>query len=176
MLEVSWKEIKESPNVKIIHHEVNLGVGAATITGFKCALNEECSAVIKMDADGQHSSLYLKDIIPYLLGFPLSKLALIKGSRYLFRIKQDRIPKFRKIGSIFLEPMARVALACRGLTDISNGYIAMNNLTCRLLLGTRFGPKLNNRYLFESSLLVRNNYFDIPIIEFAMAASYGQDW
>ena len=51
----------------------------------------------------------------------------------------------------------------------------MNKLTCRLLVGIEFGPNLNKRYLFESSLLVRS-VFDIPIHIFAMNANYEKDW
>ena len=172
----SWKEIVIDDNVKIIHHNSNLGVGAATLTGFRLAIDKGSDAVIKIDADGQHSALYLKNIIPYLFSLPKAETSLIKGSRYLYPIKFHKIPWARKIGSIFLEPMARGALSCRGLSDISNGYIAMNNLTCRLLIGTKYGPKLNNRYLFESSLLVRTIFFDIPIHVFAMNPFYGKNW
>ena len=172
----SWMEIEYNQKIKVVHHKVNSGVGASALTGFHLALEKGCNAVIKIDADGQHSAIYLRDIIAYLVSFPTSELVLIKGSRYLFQIGSEKIPWARKVGSLFLEPVARGALAYRGLTDISNGYIAMNRLTCRLLVGTKFGPKLNKRYLFESSLLVRSNFFDIPIYEVAMNACYGEDW
>ncbi len=172
----SWEEIECHPKINFIHHKINSGVGAATLTGFHFALDNGCIAVIKVDADGQHSAIYLKDIIKYLIDLPATELLLIKGSRYLFQIGSDSIPWARRVGSLFLEPIARGALAYRGLTDISNGYIAMNRLTCRLLLGTKFGPKLNKRYLFESSLLVRSNYFDLLIYEVAMNARYGENW
>ena len=49
----SWKEIYSSEKIEIIHHKNNLGVGAATLTGFKKALNDGNEYFIKMDADGQ---------------------------------------------------------------------------------------------------------------------------
>ena len=172
----SWKDIEINSNIEIIHHKKNLGVGAATLTGFKTALEKGFDAIIKIDSDGQHPAIYLKDIIPYLLNLPKSETCLIKGSRYLYRINEKKIPWARKIGSLFLEPIARGALCCRDLSDISNGYIAMNNLTCKLLVETKFGPKLKNRYLFESSLLVKTIFFNIPIHVFAMHANYGENW
>ena len=172
----SWKEINLNSNILITHHEKNYGVGASTLTGFQMALSRNADAIIKLDSDGQHPPSYLEDIIPYLFSLPFSETCLIKGSRYLYRINSEKIPWARKIGSIFLEPIARVALSCRELSDISNGYLAMNNLTCRLLVGIKFGPSLNMRYLFESSLLVRSVFFDIPIYVFAMNANYGKDW
>ena len=52
----------------------------------------------------------------------------------------------------------------------------MNNLTCRLLIGAKFGPKLKMRYLFESSLMVRTIFFNVPIHVFAMNPNYGEKW
>tara|TARA_A100001388_G_C28769834_1_gene503123 strand:+ start:670 stop:1680 length:1011 start_codon:yes stop_codon:yes gene_type:complete len=172
----SWREIKENPNIIIIHHQKNKGVGASTLNGFKLALSKGADAVVKLDSDGQHPPSYLENIIPYLFSLSEEEASIIKGSRYLYRINSDKIPWARKLGSIFLEPIARVALSCRDLSDVSNGYLAMNKLTCRLLVGIDFGPNLNKRYLFESSLLVRSVFFDIPIHIFAMNANYEKDW
>ena len=172
----SWKEIKKKSNTQIIHNKKNMGVGASTLYGFKIAIQKGFDAVIRLDSDGQHSPLYLKSIIPYLFSIPENQTILIKGSRYLFRIDSSEIPWARKIGSILLEPIARAAISCRGLSDISNGFFAMNNLTCRILSGAKFGPKLKMRYLFESSLMVRTTFFDIPIHVFAMSPKYGDEW
>ena len=36
-----------------LHHRHNRGVGAATITGLNAALQIQCQAMVKLDADGQ---------------------------------------------------------------------------------------------------------------------------
>ena len=107
----SWKEITLNPNIEIIHHKKNLGVGAATLTGFKIALEKGFDAIIKIDSDGQHPAIYLKDIIPYLLNIPKSETLLIKGSRYLYRINGEKDPMGKKNWFSFLEPLMEVLFA-----------------------------------------------------------------
>ena len=155
----SWREIPSHPRVQILHHSQNSGVGAATLTGFQAALDQECDALVKLDADGQHPAMYLFDLIPHIFSQPDSELALVKGSRYRWPNPPGAIPWARKFGSILLEPMARAALACRNLTDISNGYLAMNGLSASYLLSRGLGPPLQLRYTFESSVLVRCSWF-----------------
>ena len=41
------------PRVTVVQHELNQGVGGATITGYQHALTNGVSIIIKMDGDGQ---------------------------------------------------------------------------------------------------------------------------
>jgi len=41
----SWREIEPNPQVELLHHVQNRGVGAATLTGLKAALDHNCLAV-----------------------------------------------------------------------------------------------------------------------------------
>lgn len=174
--EQSWQEITAHPQVKVLHHNHNQGVGAATLTGLQAALELGCEAMVKLDADGQHPPLYLLDLVPYLLEQPVVELALVKGSRYRWPQRAGAIPWARQLGSVLLEPMARAALACRNLTDISNGYLGVNQLSCRYLLAADLGPPLQRRYLFESSVLVRSAWLGLELREFAMLPRYGERW
>ena len=172
----SWQDIAYHPQVQVLHHRHNRGVGAATITGLNAALQIQCQAMVKLDADGQHPPGYLLDLVPHLLEQPSSELALVRGSRYRWPNRHGSIPLTRQVGSILLEPMARAALACRNLTDTSNGYLGFNNLSCRYLLAAGWGPPLQKRYLFESSLLVRSTWLGIELREFAMLPHYEGHW
>jgi glycosyltransferase involved in cell wall biosynthesis len=172
----SWEELAPHPQVHVLHHGSNRGVGAASITGLQAALKQGCAAVVKLDADGQHPPGYLLDLVPHLLGQPDDALVLVKGSRYRWPSSPGQIPWARQLGSILLEPMARAALACRNLTDISNGYLGLNALSCRYLLASGLGPPLQTRYLFESSMLVRSNWLGLELREFAMLPRYGDRW
>ncbi|KZR90553.1 glycosyltransferase family 2 protein [Synechococcus sp. MIT S9508] len=174
--EESWHEITGHPQVQVLHHSHNRGVGAATLTGLQAALEQQCQAMVKLDADGQHPPLYLLDLIPHLLGQPAGELALVKGSRYRWPSPPGSIPWARQLGSILLEPMARAALAYRNLTDISNGYLGLNQLSCRYLMAAQLGPSLQQRYLFESSVLVRSAWLGLELREFAMLPRYGERW
>jgi dolichol-phosphate mannosyltransferase len=172
----SWREVAAHPQVQVLHHHHNQGVGAATLTGLRAALEQHCQAMVKLDADGQHPPLYLLDLVPHLLEQPAGELALVKGSRYRWPSRPGSIPWARQLGSILLEPMARAAMAYRNLTDISNGYLGLNQLSCRYLLAAELGPALQQRYLFESSVLVRSAWLGLELREFAMLPRYGERW
>ena len=77
-------EIKDF-DVKIIHHEINLGVGAAVQTGFEyVSMIDSAHAVITFDADGQH---LVKD------AESMAKEAMISDADIIFG---TRFPKFAR--------------------------------------------------------------------------------
>ena len=43
----------QDSRVRVWHHEKNLGVGGAMVTGFRAALEDDFDVVVKMDADDQ---------------------------------------------------------------------------------------------------------------------------
>ena len=76
----------------------------------------------------------------------------------------------------FFRALARVSLGYEHLTDIVNGFLAFNSLTGKYLFNENFLPKLNRRYLFESSLIERCSLLDCNVHEFLMCARYENDW
>lgn len=48
------KIINDIPGISVIHHPVNLGKGAALLTGFAAAVAQGCDWAITIDGDGQH--------------------------------------------------------------------------------------------------------------------------
>lgn len=172
----SFKEVSKREGLFIFHLGKNQGVGFATFFGFKKALQDNHDFFIKMDADGQHPADYLFDLIPYLLTISTNKLVLVKGSRFCMPVSNIESPYFRRIGSYFLEPLARISLSYKGLTDIANGFISLNKLTLLYLISPKFSQKIEKRYLFECSLLKACSNLNVDIHEFHMEAIYGEDW
>tara|TARA_Y100000589_G_scaffold327759_1_gene370262 strand:- start:107 stop:1111 length:1005 start_codon:yes stop_codon:yes gene_type:complete len=172
----SWKEVKHYQNLTILHHSKNRGVGAATLTGFYRALKEENDFFIKMDADCQHPPEYLAELVPYLLSLPPFELFLVKGSRFCLPYNRDKVPFIRRFGSFFLEPLSRLAMSYRGLTDIANGFISLNRITLEYLISKRFKNNIKSRFLFESSVLKSCSNLGAEVHEFYMYPVYGDDW
>ena len=172
----SWQEVDANSDIEIIHHSKNLGVGFASKSGFYAAIKDNCDAVVKIDADGQHPPEYLAEIIPFLLSRQENEMFLLKGSRYCFRNRFTKIPIMRRVGSLFMEPIARVGLNYRGLSDISNGFIATNNMTLNYILSANTDTKISPRYLFESSILEKCCLLRCQIYQFPMKANYGNNW
>ena len=115
------------------------------------------------------------DLIPYVLSLPEYKLNLIKGSRYCAPLIGSKAPLTRRLGSLFLEPIARAALAYRGLTDIANGFLAMNSITLRYLTSPKISGNLRSRYLFESSLLDKIRISSFNVISILSGTGYVTD-
>ena len=172
----SYSEVPESNLINIIHNDENLGVGASSIAGFQEALRYGYEIFIKMDADGQHPPDYLLELIPYLLTLSKKELYLVKGTRYHFPIDYENIPFDRRIGSYLLEPMARMSLIYKGLTDVANGFLSINKITLKYLLSNKFKNKIELRYLFECSIIKRCSSLRVNIHQFPMQSIYGDKW
>ena len=174
--EKSYMEIPNSEIFNVIHNKKNMGVGASSLIGFKEALKSENQFFIKIDSDGQHPPEYLLELIPYLLNLPINELTLVKGTRFHFPIKNRNIPFDRRLGSFLLEPLSRMCLVYKGLTDVSNGFISMNQITLKYLISKKFKTKIESRYLFECSVIKRCSNLGANIHQFPMQTIYGKDW
>ena len=172
----STKYIKENNFLKIINNKFNIGVGGSTLKGINYALENKFDVIIKIDADGQHPPIYLTELIKYILSLPEYKLFLTKGTRYKIRFNSDYVPFIRRLGTLFLDPIARAALGYRGLSDVTNGFFGMNSTCASILVKTKSGSKIRSRYLFESSLLTKCSELEININQFCMNAIYSKDW
>ena len=56
------REVKD-PRVKVIFHGENQGVGGATVSGYRAALESDAQIVVKLDGDGQMDPALIKDLI-----------------------------------------------------------------------------------------------------------------
>lgn len=91
-----WFAEAESLGCSVIHHEKNLGKGAALKTGVAAAIEKHGSlTVITADSDGQHLAEDIAKVAEESLKFPD---ALILGERDL---KRGNVPLRSKIGNSF---------------------------------------------------------------------------
>ena len=172
----SCKNIDQNSFIKLIRHKTNLGVGASTLTGIKFALKNNFDVIVKLDADGQHPPKYLVDLIPFIISLPKYELFLTKGTRYKIKVSKNKVPLARKLGTLFLDPIARSALNYRGLSDVTNGFFGMDSETAKFLLNSYGGTNIEPRYLFESSLLARCSELGVKLNQFYMLPYYGEKW
>ena len=103
-------------NASLIRHQINLGKGAAMITGADYAFSQGAGAVIFMDADRQHNPKELKEFKKYLdKGYDL-----VFGSRnYGYRTPLIRFLGNR-IASVYINLLFHVYIS-----DILSGYRAL---------------------------------------------------
>jgi polyprenyl-phospho-N-acetylgalactosaminyl synthase len=118
-------DIISSFQVHALRHIINRGQGAALKTGIDYSLNNGADIIITFDADGQHSS---KDIVNLVKPI-IEKNALVSlGSRFLD--KDSKIPFLRKVllkGSIFVLYIFYGAK----MTDAHNGLRAFSKFAAK---------------------------------------------
>lgn len=84
----------ESKNAIVLHHEVNLGKGAAMKTGAEYAFSKGADSIIFMDADGQHSP---KDLPKFINEINKNRYDVIFGNR----VSNFGVPLVRFLGNKF---------------------------------------------------------------------------
>lgn len=102
----------------ILAHERNLGVGAATKTGYRHCLECGADLIAVMDGDGQMDGRDLR----VLLDRALDGADYAKGNRFMNAISVRAMPRFRYVGNRVLSWLARRAAAFDGSLDSHCGY------------------------------------------------------
>jgi len=94
------------PRVKIIYHRFNQGVGGAVVSGYKAALDEKCSIVVKVDGDGQMPIKIIEELIsPIITG----KADYVKGNRFFNIDDLLKMPKIRLLGNSILSFISKMS-------------------------------------------------------------------
>jgi glycosyltransferase involved in cell wall biosynthesis len=110
----------------VLRHGCNLGYGAALETGYLHAVQSGCSAVLQLDADGQHPP----DCLPVLLAALRDGADVVIGSRYLGGTCAAQ-PRLRRLGHRLFSQVIRLLLR-RRLTDPTSGYQALSRRAVKL--------------------------------------------
>lgn len=154
--------------IKIIKHLQNKGVGGATITGFKYALDLNVDYIIKIDGDGQMDS----SLMPYFVKLLHDGSAdYVKGNRFFDLEKIYQMPKLRIFGNACLSFINKFSSGYWNIFDPTNGYIAIHSSVAKHLPF----DKIHNRYFFESDLLFRLNLLKANVIDLPIDANYNTE-
>jgi dolichol-phosphate mannosyltransferase len=154
--------------VRVLHHEKNLGVGGAMVTGFRAALEAGYDVLIKMDADGQMESGELATLVrPIELGMA----EYVKGNRFRIIGRPPCMPGSRWFGNVVLSFLTKVASGYWHVFDSQCGFVAITVPTLRRL---RLDG-IARDYFFENDMLIRLNVLDARVVEVPTAALYGDE-
>lgn len=154
--------------VKIIVHAKNQGVGGATITGYKQALADNASIVVKLDGDGQMDSSLIPRLIEPLKS---AQADYVKGNRFYDLAFLRQMPFLRKLGNSGVSFMNKAASGYWNLMDPSNGFTAIH----RNALESLPLERIDKRFFFESDMLFRLNTIRAVVAEMPMRAIYGDE-
>jgi glycosyltransferase involved in cell wall biosynthesis len=156
----------EDKRCVLLRHEKNQGVGAATLTGWRKALELGADILVKMDGDGQMDPSALATLIAPLAE---GKADYAKGNRFLHAMALTRMPWIRRFGNIGLSFMAKLASGYWSVFDPTNGYVAIHAAVMSLLDENR----IHKRFFFEHSLLLELGLHRAVVCDVYMPARYG---
>lgn len=120
-------QLAESAGARIVRHPTNLGKGAALITGFKESLRDGCTAVITLDADGQHDPAEIPLFLEYYSSHPVG---LVIGQR-----DYSKMPFPRNISNTIGRWMFSSAVR-QDIPDNQSGYRMISRPLMELMIGS----------------------------------------
>lgn len=117
---------------EVLQLPFNLGVGGALRAGFRYAIEQGCSIVVQVDADGQHEVEDIPALVDALAG---GEADMAVGSRFLDADSTYEVGRWRKVAMRVLAWRVSRATGTR-LTDATSGFRAI-------------GPALLERFSYE---------------------------
>ena len=151
--------------IELIRNSNNLGVGGATLVGFRWSADNGADILVKMDGDGQMDPAHLAALLTPLAE---GRCDYAKGNRFLNTEELASMPKLRLWGNFFLTFLTKSASGYWHVFDPQNGYVALRADVFRKL------PLdgIAKNYFFEDDMLVRLNVIGARVIDVPIPARY----
>ena len=156
------------PRVRVLRNERNLGVGGATLRGYREALADGMEVLVKLDGDGQMDPKRIPALVrPIAEG----NADYVKGNRFFDLEDAAAMPATRLFGNAVLSFVNKVASGYWDVMDPTNGFTALHGAVARVLPFDRIA----NDYFFESDMLFRLATVRAVVVDVPMAAKYGDE-
>jgi glycosyltransferase involved in cell wall biosynthesis len=144
------------PQIEVVTHDRNGGVGAAIVTGYKRALEERMDVTVVMAGDNQMDPEELEAIAgPVLAG----EVEYAKANRLFTGEAWKVIPHSRYLGNAVLSLLTKIASGYWHVADSQAGYTAISLDTLERLDLDR----VYTRYGFPNDLLVHLNVMNARV-------------
>jgi glycosyltransferase involved in cell wall biosynthesis len=152
--------------VEVIVHEVNGGVGAAIITGYKRARDERMDVTAVMAGDNQMDPAELE---MFCAPVARGELDYAKANRLVSGQAWELIPRNRYLGNAILSLLTKIASGYWHVADSQAGYAAISlSMLDQLDL-----DRIYQRYGFPNDLLVHLNVWNARVRDFPSRPIYG---
>jgi glycosyltransferase involved in cell wall biosynthesis len=162
------RERCRDPRVEVLIHDTNQGVGGATMTGYRRALEDGADIIVKLDGDGQMAP----ELIPVLIKPLLAGEAdYAKGNRFHDLDGLSAMPPTRLAGNLVLSFASKLSSGYWDLFDPTNGFTAIHAKVARVLPLA----KISRSFFFESDMLFRLYLLRAVVTDVPMRASYGEE-
>ena len=154
------------PRVEVLSHERRSGVGAATLTGYREALDEGLDVVVVMNGDNQMDPEDLPTLIE-----PVARgdLDYAKANRLSTGQAWQLIPKTRFFGNAVLSMLTKIASGYWHVADSQSGYTVVS----RGMLEQLDLDRVYTQYGFPNDMLVHLNVWNARVRDFPSRPIYG---
>lgn len=152
--------------VRCHHHDVNRGVGAAIVTGYRAALAEDADVLVVMAGDAQMDASDLPQLLDALI---LSGADYAKGNRFL-HWERRRMPFTRRLAGKVLSAATRWATAF-DIDDSQCGFTALSARCATRLPLDDLWP----RYGYPNDLLAMLADARARVVEVPVRPLYGDE-
>jgi len=166
--QMSYKEVEFLKKIYIVQHKENQGVGGAVKSGYKKAMQLGADIVVKVDGDGQMEPKYIEHLIIPIIS---NCCDYTKGNRFKDFKALKSMPKIRLIGNSILSFLIKIASGYWKIMDPTNGFTAISS---KVLRDLDF-DKIDNRYFFESDMLINLNIENCVVCDISIPAKYGDE-
>jgi len=156
------------PRVDVIFHAHNLGVGGAVISGYRRAIAQGATVIVKLDGDGQMDPAQLPRLVSPILS---GAADYSKGNRFYDLRYITRMPMVRMLGNAALSFLNKFSTGYWDIFDPTNGYTAISAEVAAMLPFDR----ISERYFFESDMLFRLGTFRAVVRDVPMDARYADE-
>jgi glycosyltransferase involved in cell wall biosynthesis len=154
--------------VILLTHAANGGVGAAVKTGYRQALADGMTIVVKLDGDGQMAP---EDIPRLIAPVAEGRADYAKGNRFFHPEGLKGMPPVRLLGNALLSFITKLSSGYWNVFDPTNGFTAISaEVLARLPLA-----KVADGFFFESDLLFRLYILYAAVADVPMPARYGAE-
>lgn len=148
-----------------ITHDLNQGVGASILSGYKRALQTDKSIVCVMAGDGQMDPKELQRLLDPICE---NRCEMSKGNRFFSLSSIQGMPRKRIFGNIFFTLLTKIGSGYWSIVDPQNGYVAVSTKSLRSLSLDR----ISNRYDFENDFLCHMRMIDARVVDIPIPARY----
>jgi dolichol-phosphate mannosyltransferase len=156
------------PRVRVLRHERNQGVGAATLTGMTAAAQDGATIIVKIDGDGQMDPALIPSFVaPIAQG----EADYTKGNRFFAPEYLRSMPALRIFGNGVLSFIAKLSSGYWSVFDPTNGYLAIHVAVFELIPKDKIAP----RFFFESDLLFRLSLVRANVVDIPLRAAYADE-
>lgn len=154
--------------LNLIDHDLNRGVGAAIVTGYRRCLADGMDVVAVMAGDGQMAPSKLPNLLDPIVG---DEADYVVGNRTSSRANMKGMTYWRRLGNWLLRWLTRIAAGNLSICDPQNGYTAISR---RALTGLDLN-RVYPRYGYCNDLLVKLSAAKARITQVSMPALYGEE-